>query len=90
MSQHDDCYKFFAFCYFDAKRAQVKVETNAETGRGKLVITGPKDKESGKKLGGVIVLPKGADMTAQLTIDNKKGLNISVPKLPEFVTSKAA
>ena len=90
MSQHDDCYKFFVFSYFDSKKAQVKIETNAETGRGKLVITGPKDKESGKKHGGVIVLPKGADLKSQLTIDNKKGLYVSVPKLPEFVTSGAA
>ena len=73
-------YKFFAFCYFDSKKAQVKLETS-ETGRGRIVITGPKNKETGKKEGGVIVLPKGADLKAQIKVDNQKGLHISVPKL---------
>ena len=41
----------------------------------------PKNKETGKKEGGVIVLPKGADLKAQIKVDNQKGLHISVPKL---------
>lgn len=89
MSQHSDSYKFFAFCYFDSKKASVQISTDEKTGRGKLVITGPKDKESGKKMGGTIVLPKGADVSKAIKVEKDKGLNITVSKLPEFVTAAA-
>lgn len=51
------------------------------SGRGRVVIKGPKEKASGAFMGGEIVLPRGADLTQPLEVIKTKGLKVCVKKL---------
>eukprot|EP00966_Prymnesium_polylepis_P144723 3342022-Prymnesium_polylepis.1 len=97
IQQYEDEYKFSVQCWFDAKKAQVTLKTNergasaaAAARRGVLDIKAAKnfkDKDipaiqRNIASGGVIVLPKGADLSQQPVVDKEQGgLVIVVKKL---------
>mmetsp|Transcript_36067 Transcript_36067/g.79277 ORF Transcript_36067/g.79277 Transcript_36067/m.79277 type:complete len:104 (-) Transcript_36067:419-730(-) len=78
--QTEDTYTFVPFCWFNPEKCKVTIE------KGKLIIT-PNERTNRKSevaltMGGHIVLPKRADISAEPeVIADKQGLQIIMPKL---------
>ena len=81
--QHPDKYSIFPGVSWDTSRAKIQVTTNAK-GRGKVLVTGPKDSKTGVIPKGFILLPKNAsadESQIKTEYTHKDGFWIHVPKM---------